>query len=767
MAVSQAVQNTFTKGLLTEYTGLNFPENAATSAINTEFTLIGNVNRRLGINYEFNKTFNSVMRGNQAITSYKWNNAGGDGLTQIVVEQIGGILYFYNSTNATTVLPLSSQLITSINFSSLLAIGGTFNPADECQYTDGNGYLFVYHNTCGPFYCTLVGNAVTANPINIGIRDFNGIPETTSVNFRPTSLSNEHLYNLQNQGWSQGNPWGASAPSIITSNVGNIAFTVASGIAGITAGQGVSIYNLVGFSPGGFPPIPAGSIIMSGNVFSYTGTTLTIAVTYCITSMIGNSAFQLNIIPTNVGYINTWFTDLTSYPSNADVWWYFKDSTNVFNPTTQVANVTLASSNAPQGHYILNAFLQDRVAVSSIGSLNQISTSIRPRTGTWFQGRVWYAGLDAVASATGDAPFYTWTENIYFSQIAQTPSDFGNCYQVNDPTSENLFDLLPSDGGVITIQGCGSIYRLFPIQNGMLVFAANGVWFITGSQGIGFAANDYTITKISSVRSISSHSFVNVNGLPFFWNEEGIYSVEPTQGGALAVNPLTVGTILTYYNNIPRDSIKYARGDYDPINYVIQWIFKSTEETSVFDRYTFDSILNFNTYNKAFFPYTVDASVNSINSIIYVASPGGTSAPDAALKYFASNTTLVSFAEEYDPALFDWGDIDYDSTFTTGYRLAGKSLLKFQPTYVYFYSDNTTPTSYYLQGVWDYAISGNSGRWSTKQQVNNFDPNYGIVIRKHKIRGRGMALQLQVSSVSGQPFDIIGWSNWEQVNQSI
>jgi len=51
----------------------------------------------------------------------------------------------------------------------------------------------------------------------------------------------------------------------------------------------------------------------------------------------------------------------------------------------------------------------------------------------------------------------------------------GNCYQVNDPTSDQLFDLLPTDGGVIVIQGCGSIYKLFPLQNALLVFAANGV----------------------------------------------------------------------------------------------------------------------------------------------------------------------------------------------------------------------------------------------------------------------------------------------------
>ena len=46
---STAVENNFTKGFITESTGLNFPENAATDTDNCEYTIVGDVNRRLGI----------------------------------------------------------------------------------------------------------------------------------------------------------------------------------------------------------------------------------------------------------------------------------------------------------------------------------------------------------------------------------------------------------------------------------------------------------------------------------------------------------------------------------------------------------------------------------------------------------------------------------------------------------------------------------------------------------------------------------------------
>jgi len=103
------------------------------------------------------------------------------------------------------------------------------------------------------------------------------------------------------------------------------------------------------------------------------------------------------------GYLTTWFTAIGNYPSNSDVWWRFKDTTNVFNPSVTYANTSLSSGNAPKGHFIVDAFNQQRSLVSSVSGITNITTTVRPKTGTWFQGRVWYAGCDASQAATGDA----------------------------------------------------------------------------------------------------------------------------------------------------------------------------------------------------------------------------------------------------------------------------------------------------------------------------------------------------------------------------
>src|SRR5882724_2636111 len=557
-----SIENNFTKGLITEFTGLNFPENAATDTDNCEYSLIGDVTRRRGIDYETNGSFLTYNRVNRAISSYKWNNVGGDGNTQLVVEQIGPTLFFYKSSSATVALPLSQQYIAStyIDLNNFRVAGTTLDETLECQYTDGNGYLFVFHPGCDPFYCTYdpITFAVTGSPITVKTRDFTGMPETgTSVNFRHPTLSDPHNYNLQNQGWQTARLWTATSttfPTLANSGgfwaiqTGAQNFTIQAGVVGIVNGQFVNISgHLVFDRTSDHFKIDATTNIFA-QVTGYAGTTLSVTILSGSISPAGFTAASFTAFSANLNLavsptanqITSWFSAIGNYPSNADVWWIYKNSSGVFAPATTIANFPPPTTPAAKGFFILDEFNQQRDTISSITTLTDIATNVRPRTGTWFQGRVWYTGCDASVNISGNASAYSWTENIYFSQIVTTTDDFGHCYQTNDPTSETLFDLLPTDGGVIKIQGCGSIYKLFPIQNGMLVFAGIGIWIITGSQGQGFAANDYRVDRLATIRSISSTSFVDVLGLPFFWNEEGIYNIQPTSTqaypGSLTVN---------------------------------------------------------------------------------------------------------------------------------------------------------------------------------------------------------------------------------------
>lgn len=774
------VENNFTKGLITESTGLNFPENAATDTDNCEYTVIGDVVRRLGIDFEDNFEEVPVDFNNKAINTYKWTNAGGDGITQILVVQAGLVLHFFVITDSTNTSPISAhKLAATVDLTSYVQINVLDAQTKECQFADGDGYLFVFHPNANTIYCAYRADddTVTPNLIEIKIRDFTGAKEVPqfAVDFRPTVPYDAHLYNLQNQGWSKGDSesaiqLGGGGPLV---GPGLKGFTIPAGLS-FTNGDLVSIaLTDTRFGVGGW--LSAGTQVMSGTVISYVGTALVVNVTSYNTNATSLDGSPYSITSISRGYLNTWQASIGNYPSNSDVWWYFKNASGVFDPANTIGNVTLSTGNAPNGHYILSAFNQTRSVISGVGSLTDVVTSVRPKTGAWFQGRVWYAGVDDAAYPDGTRDFYSWASNIYFSQIITAPTEFGNCYQVNDPTSENLNSILPTDGGVIVIPEAGSIYKLFPIQNGLLVFAANGVWFITGSQGIGFTANDYTITKISSVQSISGTSFVDVLGLPYFWNEDGIYAVTPQQGGSLSVQSVTVSTIDSFYNEIPTSCKKMARGAYDPLNFTIQWVYRDTEFTTVGDSYKFNRIMNFNVFNKAFFPYSVSTESNYIAGINYVSGPGGLDTPDPAFRYLTAFTGLntITFSFEKDEDYLDWQSsgtgVDYDSYFVAGYRLAGDGQRRFQIPYIYIFSRTEEPriSGYKIQAIWDYASTSTSGRWSRPEVVTIDNQDFHMQFRRHKLRGMGIVLQIKVQSRTGLPFDVMGWSAYKNINQGV
>src|SRR6185312_13117268 len=170
MPKTVSVQNKFTRGLITEAHGLDFPEDACIATENCVFTLIGEVSRRLGIDIEPNGSLNPALPTveNKAVSTFRWINAGGDGSTELLVTQVGNGLGFYKSSQASASQPISQQFISGFLFSSFLSPGQTGDPSlVECQYATGNGYLFVFHPYCDPIYCTYNNGVIVPNVITL------------------------------------------------------------------------------------------------------------------------------------------------------------------------------------------------------------------------------------------------------------------------------------------------------------------------------------------------------------------------------------------------------------------------------------------------------------------------------------------------------------------------------------------------------------------------------------------------------------------------
>lgn len=711
------IQNNFTKGLVTDTTGLAFPEDACTDTNNCIFSVFGNVSRRSPFDFENSySTFTKTVTSN-AIVTYVWNNVAGEGDITFVVVQIGNDLYFYRANSDQSLS--AGKHATSIALSTFYPAGITSVATLECQFSSGNGLLFVTNSSLNSFYVTYNPDtdAFSATTITVQIRDFAGDvadPETDTS--RPTStlagLNAAHRYNLENQGW--------------------------------------------------------------------TTATLT-----------------------------SWDTARADMPSNADVNWYFKSATNAFDFTT-VADRAIGNSLAPKGHFIYSIYNFNRSANVSGATDYSIATA-RLSTSTFFSGRVFYSGLNVAKE----------NSKIFFTQIIEASAQYGKCYQTNDPSSEELFDLLPADGGVIDLLEAGNILKMIPMFNNIIVFCSNGIWTISGSQGVNFSATDYSIHRLSKLPLFSNTSFVEAEGVPYWWTNEGIFTItSDPQTNNLKVQCISDGAIRGFIlSEILSNSKLYVRGTYDPFTKTIQWLYRSTDPVAFNDRYIFDRLLTYNLLNKSWYPWSVSNTNVHISSIINiyglsgsfvqnnivngannVVNSGnqvinfsvGTEGINNINKFFVSYTSggldLVTWAEHREDLLTykDWASFDavgeeYESFFTTGYAVHGQAVRKFQTNYINVYSEilanvsdivdipdsDFQESSYKIQSCWDFAVTANSGKWSSSQLINVSALGFAFKTNRIKLRGHGKAFQFKITNNGTNNFNLIGWSIVETGNQWI
>jgi hypothetical protein len=699
------VENNFVNGLITEATGLNFPQNAVTDTFDCIFDTDGSVYRRQGFDFEILHEEKTINREDKAITTYLWKNVAGNGDVTVLVVQIGDTLYFYEAAGDGTFSP--GAIADTVTLTEVTA--APIIDTVECQYSDGNGFLFVTHPYMDPIRISYDKDSddATATTIVLKIRDFEGdVADPNAVDTRPTAtlagLNVAHKYNLYNQGWTTTN-------------------------------------------------------------------------------------------------LTAWDTAQTTMPSNADVMWRFKDSSDNFDASTAaIARVTAGNTPAPKGHFILELSDQDRDTASGLSGVTEGGTSFqRPSTSAFFAGRMFYSGIN----------FVGYNSNIYFTQIVERDEQYAFCHQVNDPSAEDLFDLLPSDGGVIRIPEAGTIYKLMTVPGGLCVFAANGVWFVTGSTGIGFTAVDYTVQKISEIGSVSASSFVSVAGFPAWWNAEGIYLVSASSSSNIpGIQSLSNDKIKTFFQDIPLSSKRFAKGFYHITDEHIRWIYRSESTNQVTNIYEYDRVLNFNVRSGAFYPWTIGTSDVKVNAIIptdvtsnavsveevvddmdvlvvddmgeqvitFTESGSNTPQFDKYLVSYADGGSYqFTFADRNNTNYLDWEEYDdtgvnYDSYYITGFKLPGAGANRLQSNYVHVFSRMLEPVQYYFQGVWDYANTGDgTGKWTVNQIVSHDDTDYSTARKRIKVRGRGYALQFRVSSVEGEPFDIVGWNNLQGINQRI
>ena len=727
------VDNSFVKGLVTEATGLSFPEDACTETYDCIFKKTGEVTRRKGFEYEpsYSLFTLTASRNDSAVSSFRWTGAGGDGNSSFVVTQVGRYIYFYAVNDSLS----SAKHATSIDLNTF-AVAGILNPFEKpVSFAQGDGKLFVVGQHIEPFYVmytpstdTLTAGAQTQ--ITIEVRDTEGDEQDTyGIDQRPaetlttdTAAVNAHLYNLMNQGWAE-------------------------------------------------------KVLTDGT-------------------------------PARENPVKYWDAG-GDLPSSSDRWWQLKNTTDKMD-NAQKDVFPLTSSEVPKGHFIFNAFDVDRSTVTGsdesasdrsfddlwgrggltnkASTLSTKSTNFRPSSVAFYASRVWYAGVN-------DTDYNT---TIYFSRLLTEDEHIGQCYQEQDPTSEDFYEALPTDGGFITIPEIGNIVSMFEAQNSLIVFATNGIWKIQGSEGIGFTATDYSVNKISSVQNVDNQSFVLLNGVPAWINNEGVWLLQQDQTlGSVNVTSLSKDTIQSFFEDIPSSSLPYIQGTYNPRERLVYWLYRSTEAVNLDGQYEYDRCLVFNTETGAFYPWKLntDSGVKVLSVITSVGFSTITEEADVVVGaddvidssivnvtadvltsvsvsgtmklLVEDNANRITWAEQYDTSYLDWTTAkgtgkNYSSYFISGYRVRGEAIRGINTTYVRVHSRVQDNSSVRIQGVWDYYTS-DGARWSSPQQGYKTKVNGQYSDRRLKIRGYGLALQLRFASEQGKPFNVIGWSSMDTV----
>jgi hypothetical protein len=495
---------------------------------------------------------------------------------------------------------------------------------------------------------------------------------------------------------------------------------------------------------------------------------------------------------TTYGYATTW-------PPLTHPWYSGKDSNGAFSKA-EWEKIYVGTSLSGNGRYILNLFDKDRNDVSPLTTLPVETESSRFTTVTTFASRVFFAGLSSSKNAG----------KVYFSQILQDMESIGEFLQRNDPTSEELSDLLADDGGVIVIPDATQIRKLYAFRNSIFVFADNGVWQISGVDNV-FSPVAYSVRPITTMGIISSTTFTAAEGVPFWWSKHGIHTMSFDQFGDANEENISVSTIQTFWNQISNEAKEKATASYDRVNKKIIWLYSNNDE-SIANK--FNKVLILDVPLQAFYPWTVADSAVATDYIVGAQFYDGYGSDEAAFDVVAGSNDVISGSDDvistqtspltnanidvvffvrdfssskmtmavFDSNTFlDWGNADYLSYAETGYDFMDDIILQKTAPYILTFCRETEEgwegsselgydpiheSSILLSGYWDFSKTPSS----TPQQayrrsklalvdesnLSSFGSLESVVTSRLKIRGRGRVLKLRFESETGKDFIYLG-----------
>jgi hypothetical protein len=199
------------KGKNTEANLLHFPQEFATDVLNMEVDYDPQLVRpRKGLNINGTTTAKIASQtydaNDFAFNSYLWENVEQDPNLNFVVVQVGRYLSFLDDSGLAD--PSTAISSSKIDLNNVLSgtTEGTLALLETTRvdFSSIKGKLIVAANPIEPSVVTYDASTgdFSISALNLEIRDLQGIADGLRVDERPSpTLSEEHEYNLYNQGW--------------------------------------------------------------------------------------------------------------------------------------------------------------------------------------------------------------------------------------------------------------------------------------------------------------------------------------------------------------------------------------------------------------------------------------------------------------------------------------------------------------------------------------------------------------------------------------
>lgn len=694
------LENNFTRGLITEYTAMNFPENAVTDTDNTIYNELGEVRRRDGINYEPGyvvRSTTSLTPNTGVFVEFKWFSVGNSGTTNFLVQQIGSrIRFFAIGTNASVSGGMKSFFVDLTSF-AVSGVTAANVAASPCFFTSGDGYLFVTNRLCDPFYVSYDGDTdtISTTQIDIKVRDTAGLDDGLEIDERPNTLSNEHKYNLYNQGWygvtkttsaSQQNPlnfWDANRSDFPSNADIFWLFKNADQDMAIARVNQVHVGNT---------PAPKGHYIY--DAFNIDRTAISGIPGLPVQS---SGSARPSVCCWYAGRV--WFAG-TQSPKYSGTLFYSQlvEGEQQFGRCYQLNDPTSETQFDlvdTDGGTIELPLIEEIISMTVLGDSlivlgsNVIYTITGSTDGPFratnyivkYLSPVGAVSAHSIVEAEGSLIWWNY-DGIYALSVDQASFSIDN---ISKQTIQTFFEkILPLN--VPYVKGAynkreQTVRWIFSSANSEQSYRYDR------ALDLNLASKAFFPHTFDTTLSPRICGLISISGQGSFSYEENV-----TTGAGIVTNSSLVNVTVEVQTNVgEREVFKFAT--------------------------------------------TGSIGVASVSAFTY--------------------------SEIWDTSLRDWKafntvGVTYPSYGVSGYRVRGELLRSFNSTPIAFTVKYVEDGSVLVSGIWDYGF-----RQSSKHQLYLTRPEVSHLVRRIKLRGKGKSLQIKFESVADAPFYLIGWSTFD------